>query len=347
MAVRSCSSDRVETTSETSGSRSSPERPTISTGISARDSASKTSAACLLSRVSTPISRHGGSLIARWVASINGTGNAADNVIIGNDGDNILTGKAGVGHADRRARHRHFVFATGDTGAALGQRDLITDFTVGTDKLDLSTIDANTLLNGAQDFRFLGTSAFDGQGGALRYSYDAGRNVTVLEADTNGDRTADLAIDLTGNKTLTDTDFAAGSLAAGASGPFAAFGLDFNQISLMGAATLAAFAGAPIPAGWSVVTPAQLGLAAQYQDGNYFTNPATDANAIVLAPGQRLHHFVPRHRQCDRRRQLSRTLFRLLHRLFLAAPQRDRIHARRPARRSPLRAAALAAAPPI
>ena len=164
--------------------------------------------------------------------------------------------QGGRRHADRRRGHRHFAFGTGDTGAALGQRDLITDFTVGTDKLDLSTIDANTVLAGAQDFRFLGTSAFDGQGGALRYSYDAGRNVTVVEADTNGDRAADLAIELTGNKTLTDTDFAPGSLAAGASGPFAAYGLDFNQISLMGAATLAAFAGAPIPAGWSVVTPA-------------------------------------------------------------------------------------------
>ena len=64
LAVRSCSSASVETTSETSGSRSSPDRPTISTGISARDSASKTSAAWLLSRVSTPISRHCGSLIA-------------------------------------------------------------------------------------------------------------------------------------------------------------------------------------------------------------------------------------------------------------------------------------------
>ena len=122
------------------------------------------------------------------------------------------------GHADRRAGIDTFVFGTGDTGAALGSRDLVTDFTIGTDKLDLSAIDANTLLNGAQDFRFLGTSAFDGQGGALRYSYDSGRNVTVVEADFNGDRTADFAIELTGNKTLTETDFAAGSLAAGASG---------------------------------------------------------------------------------------------------------------------------------
>ena len=49
-----------------------------------------------------------------------------------------------------------------------------------------------------------GDEAFDGQGGALRYSYDAGRGVTVLEGDTNGDRAADFAIEFTGNKALTE-----------------------------------------------------------------------------------------------------------------------------------------------
>ena len=107
-----------------------------------------------------------------------------------------------------------FAFGAGDTGGALGSRDLITDFTVGTDKLDLSAIDADTTKSGENDFRFFGTSAFDGQGGALRYSYDAGRNVTVLEADINGDRAADLAIELTGNKTFTSSDFTPGSLLA-------------------------------------------------------------------------------------------------------------------------------------
>ena len=53
----------------------------------------------------------------------------------------------------------------------------------------------------------------------------------------------------------------------------------------MGAATLAAFDGAPVPAGWTVFTPTQLGIAAVYRDGNYFTDPGTHANAIVLQQG--------------------------------------------------------------
>ena len=119
--------------------------------------------------------------------NIAGIGNASNNVIIGNEGDNILTGRAGVDTLTGGTGVDTFAFLIGDTGAALGSRDLITDFVVGTDKLDLSAIDADSVRAGENDFRFLGTSAFDGQGGALRYSYDAGRNVTLLEADRNGD----------------------------------------------------------------------------------------------------------------------------------------------------------------
>ena len=56
LAVTSLSRCRTATTSATSGSRSSPESPTISTGTPASVSASKTSAACALSRVRTPMS---------------------------------------------------------------------------------------------------------------------------------------------------------------------------------------------------------------------------------------------------------------------------------------------------
>src|SRR5262249_3974577 len=96
-----------------------------------------------------------------------------------------------------------FVFAPGDTGAAPGTRDLITDFTPGTDKLDISALGA---------FRFLGTQPFDGTANALHYSYDPSRGVTVVEGDIDGNGVADFGIELSGNKTLTTADFAAGSL---------------------------------------------------------------------------------------------------------------------------------------
>ena len=134
--------------------------------------------------------------------NINATGNAADNVIIGNDGNNILTGKAGIDTLTGGAGIDTFAFATGDSSAAAGQHDLITDFTPGTDLVDLTGIDADTTAAGQDAFRFLGSAAFDGAAAALHTSYDAARSVTVLEGDVNGDKTADFAIDLAGNKTL-------------------------------------------------------------------------------------------------------------------------------------------------
>lgn len=63
------------------------------------------------------------------------------------------------------------------------------------------------------------------------------------------------------------------------------FSVDFDTGAKMGYASLAAFDGKPIPDGWNVLTPAQLGLGAQYQDGNYFKNGNSGASAIVLQQG--------------------------------------------------------------
>src|SRR5262245_44811085 len=60
------------------------------------------------------------------------------------------------------------------------------------------------------------------------------------------------------------------------------FNVSLNEVGLLGRASLAAFVGGTIPAGWTVVTPAQLGLGPQYSDGNYFTDPTSGASAIVL-----------------------------------------------------------------
>jgi len=144
--------------------------------------------------------------------NIAGSGNSLANVIIGNEGANTLTGGVGKDTLTGGSDVDTFVFATGDTGATAGTRDLITDFVVGTDKIDLSGIDANTGVAGQDAFRFLGTAAFDGAAGALHTVFDAANNLTVVEGDTNGDGTADFAIALSGNLTLGAGDFTAASL---------------------------------------------------------------------------------------------------------------------------------------
>jgi len=63
------------------------------------------------------------------------------------------------------------------------------------------------------------------------------------------------------------------------------FNVSLDEFRLLGQASQAAFVGGNIPAGWTVVTPAQLGLGAQYSDGIYFTDSNSGASAIVLKQG--------------------------------------------------------------
>src|SRR5215468_3161539 len=58
--------------------------------------------------------------------------------------------------------------------------------------------------------------------------------------------------------------------------------ISLTDVSLLAAAADAAYAGQPLPAGWNVITPALLGLAPIYQDGNYFRDASGTGSAIVL-----------------------------------------------------------------
>jgi serralysin len=86
-------------------------------------------------------------------------------------------------------------------------RDQILDFRPGTDKIDLSRIDAKTNLAGDQAFTWIGAAAFSGNVGQLRAFQQGGS--WILEGDTNGDRVADLVIQLTlqGPTPLSQADF--------------------------------------------------------------------------------------------------------------------------------------------
>jgi autotransporter-associated beta strand protein len=133
-------------------------------------------------------------------------GNLNDIINGGNDGDKIR----GDGGADT---------ITGGTGAdvfkyraatdsAVAAPDTITDFLSGTDRLNFKRIDTNPTLAGDQDFTYVGTGAFSGGGTASIRWVDLGANLRV-EADVNGDGTADMHVLLlgAGAQTLTAADF--------------------------------------------------------------------------------------------------------------------------------------------
>jgi serralysin len=149
-------------------------------------------------------------------------GNSRKNVLSGNAGNDTLTAGSGndclVGGLGRDtlaggpgADRFDFNFISESAPTSSGQ-DYIRDFVCGIDDLDLATIDADQDgTTGNQAFSFIGSNAFSGVDGQLRFSclnksgtaYDR----TYVSADVNGDRTADFQIELFGLKSLSAGDF--------------------------------------------------------------------------------------------------------------------------------------------
>ncbi|MCK1716170.1 MULTISPECIES: M10 family metallopeptidase C-terminal domain-containing protein [unclassified Bradyrhizobium] len=129
----------------------------------------------------------------------NAIGGSGNDTIVGNGIANVLKGGRGTDTLTGGGGADTFVFAFGDSPAANGQHDRITDFASRADKIDLSGIDAISSTSGYDLFHFIGRLAFDGSAGELNYSYNSSLGITTLQGDTNGDRVADFAIDLTGN----------------------------------------------------------------------------------------------------------------------------------------------------
>ncbi|MFN9547537.1 MAG: T9SS type A sorting domain-containing protein, partial [Cyanobacteriota bacterium] len=121
------------------------------------------------------------------------TGSSVNNTLNGGRGNDRLTGGRG---ADRLAggvgADVFRYLAITDSNVTAANRDAIVDFNGRAgDRVDLSSIDANSQLSGNQAFNFIGAASFSGGRGQLRFASG------VLSADTNGDRNADFAIALT------------------------------------------------------------------------------------------------------------------------------------------------------
>lgn len=135
-------------------------------------------------------------------------GLGGNDTLRGEAGDDWLQGGAGLDIHSGGAGADSFVFDDGDlAGAAFNTCDRILDFSAAAgDRIRLNLIDANTA-NGADDnvFSFIGTTAFSGSAGQLRFEVIAGN--TYVQGDTDGDGGADFWIMLAGVHTLTAAAF--------------------------------------------------------------------------------------------------------------------------------------------
>ncbi|RJF88169.1 hypothetical protein D3874_15050 [Oleomonas cavernae] len=131
-----------------------------------------------------------------------GQGNDALSALGGNDtldgdiGNDLLTGGAGLDTLIGGTGADLFIYVAA-ADSAVSAQDLITDFHRSHhDKIDVTAIDANTVLAGDQSFSFINTAAFGGNRGELRIAY--GTDSATVSGDINGDGTADFAITLAG-----------------------------------------------------------------------------------------------------------------------------------------------------
>lgn len=123
------------------------------------------------------------------------TGGSGADFLRAGDGNDRLSGDAGIDLLQGGTGADIFLFRSGDSGATAATADQILDFSHAEgDRIDLSAIDAASGTAGDQAFAFIGTQAFTGVAGELRIE---GSGTTVqLWGDTNGDRVADLVIQI-------------------------------------------------------------------------------------------------------------------------------------------------------
>ncbi len=139
--------------------------------------------------------------------TLNGEG--GNDTMDGGIGNDVIDGGSGLDRMTGGAGADTFVFDDDDTGNSAATRDVITDFVRGTDRINIDAIDANrsnNSTNSDQDFVFIGTAAFTGNG-QLRYRFEG--NQTIIEgryaAFFGGNATFQIA--LNGLHNLTAADF--------------------------------------------------------------------------------------------------------------------------------------------
>ncbi len=130
-------------------------------------------------------------------------GGNGDDVLSGGDGNDVLEGGAGSDFMTGGAGADEFRYRNDHIN--VDAVDVITDFERGIDIIGLRAIDADINTKANDAFKFVGTDAFSGKAGELRYEISDG--AAHVYGDVNGDGIADFTIALNGVQSLGTEDF--------------------------------------------------------------------------------------------------------------------------------------------
>jgi hypothetical protein len=144
----------------------------------------------------------GNDVITGGTGNDNLTGGAGNDHLNGGDGNDVLFGGSGADILTGGAGADTFEYFLGDSTPT--SRDTITDFSQS-DSDRISIVGAKS---------FIGTAAFDGTAGEIRYVENTHTNTTLVEYDYNGDKKIDIEIKLNGLINLTASDFGLSAPAA-------------------------------------------------------------------------------------------------------------------------------------
>jgi serralysin len=118
-------------------------------------------------------------------------GGAGNDTIDGGSGKDTLTGGTGFDRFD-------FNSVTESLPGTVS-RDLITDFSHGVDRIDLSSIDANSTIAGNQAFVFIGAADFTAPGQISVTTLSTSGDVRI-RMSTDADFQSEMQIDISGNQ---------------------------------------------------------------------------------------------------------------------------------------------------
>ena len=140
--------------------------------------------------------------------TLSGLGGA--DTLNGGDGNDTLVGGAGQDNLTGGAGADVFDYNTNnESGVGTALRDTVMDFLSGIDKLDFSTLDANTGVAGNQAFSLNSTAgaAFTAAGQLVfHYEIVGGQEFTVVEGNVNGNLATDFQVALLGHHTFAPQD---------------------------------------------------------------------------------------------------------------------------------------------